>query len=547
MVDIFKNESVKTVNNSHLRGVSLQHVLIFCLWMLALFIIQPFGEFPINDDWAYTKNVYNLTENGKFVIDLWPAMNLVSQTLYGSLFTFIFGFSFTVLRLSIFLLAIIASITFYEIVLKLAKDNKWLAFYITISFCFSALFCSLSFTFMTDIFFIAFQIFAIYNWMRYAQKPSWRAYSLFILFSIIAILNRQMALVFPLLMAGLILQQEGFSIKVIIKAILPIVLGWLAHHQFHRYIEEHHISNQIQNLDNLFNHLKKTRIETHFHNGGNSLFVAGWLLFPICLLKWFHYKGLKWFDVALLIGIAGLAWLMFQQSFSTFPMPNVMGIWEVGPHLVKGYLHQRAHSGNYSFLKYSEAIIAYLGLCSTLFFLIKKSNRTDFFSNKSIAWISFLGVITIYFLFIAVNISSFDRYVLPLSLLLILAIIPKVLNTSLKSVKITLIVIPLFTFLFSVVETRDFFMFQKVRWQSAEFLHSKGVKPNKMDGGFEYNGWYKPTESYPTDSRSWWWVENDDYVITNRPLLGYEIYKTYKYQRWLPLQKEKFYILRRKY
>lgn len=544
MIEIFKTEYLKPVNRITQWSISLQHVLIFCLWMLALFLIQPFGEFPINDDWAYSKNVYNLTENGKFVIDLWPAMNLVSQTFYGSLFTFIFGFSFTVLRLSIFLLAMVASITFYEIVLKLAKDNKWVAFYITISFCFSALFCALSFTFMTDVFFVAFQIFAIYNWMRYAQKPSWQAYGLFVLFSIIAILNRQMALVFPLLMTGLIFQQEGFSIKGIIKAILPLVLGWWAHRQFHHYLAENHIPNQIQNLDNLFNYLKTTDIETHFHNGGNSLFVAGWLLFPVCLLKWLHYKGLKWLDVGLLIGIAGLIWFMFQQSFFNFPMSNVMGIWEVGPCIVKEY--EDRYLELESFLRYSEATIAYLGLGSTLFFLTKKAYRTDLFLNKPFTWISFLGVIGIYFLFIAVNISSFDRYVLPLELFLTLAIIPQTLTTKFKSVKMTLILIPLFIFLFSVTETRDFFRFQKTRWQAIEDLHSNGVKSTEMDGGFEYHGWYKPTEEYPKDERSWWWVVKDDYVVTNKVLEDYEIYKTYEYQRWLPLQKEKLYVLKRK-
>ncbi len=60
------------------------------MWIIGFFVVFPIGEFPVNDDWAYSKNVYNLVVNKQFVVDEWPAMNLISQTMYGSLFVAVY-------------------------------------------------------------------------------------------------------------------------------------------------------------------------------------------------------------------------------------------------------------------------------------------------------------------------------------------------------------------------------------------------------------------------------------------------------------------------
>jgi len=111
-------------------------LFLFFLWMLALVVINPFGEYPINDDWAYARNVYDLVVNGKFIVDPWPAMNLVSQTIYGSIFAGLFGFSFTVRRISIFVLALFSSFFLYYLGFNLSSSNLWIAFCVFIFFFF---------------------------------------------------------------------------------------------------------------------------------------------------------------------------------------------------------------------------------------------------------------------------------------------------------------------------------------------------------------------------------------------------------------------------
>ncbi len=113
-----------------IKKIKKSDYLLLLLWLLACIIINPIGEFPINDDWAYSKNVYNLAVNHTFIVDQFPAMNLISQTIYGSVVVWIFGFSFLTLRLSILLLSICASVYFKKIIFQLSNNNEWLSFYI---------------------------------------------------------------------------------------------------------------------------------------------------------------------------------------------------------------------------------------------------------------------------------------------------------------------------------------------------------------------------------------------------------------------------------
>ena len=64
--------------------------LIFIIWILALLIINPIGDFPLNDDWAYGWSVNKWLESGEFQIIDWPAMSLFSHVAWGTLCAKIF-------------------------------------------------------------------------------------------------------------------------------------------------------------------------------------------------------------------------------------------------------------------------------------------------------------------------------------------------------------------------------------------------------------------------------------------------------------------------
>ena len=101
----------------------INEIIISFLWFSAIIIINPIGEFPLNDDWAYSLNVYHLSQEGKLILSDWPAMSLIAQVLWGALVTGVFGFSFTVLRFSTLFVGLFTVILFYKILIN-ATSNK---------------------------------------------------------------------------------------------------------------------------------------------------------------------------------------------------------------------------------------------------------------------------------------------------------------------------------------------------------------------------------------------------------------------------------------
>ena len=74
--------------------------VITFIWAIAVVLVNPIGDFPLNDDWAYAQSVKSLLETGNFQLPGWAVANLLPQALWGALFCLPFGFSFTALRKS---------------------------------------------------------------------------------------------------------------------------------------------------------------------------------------------------------------------------------------------------------------------------------------------------------------------------------------------------------------------------------------------------------------------------------------------------------------
>ncbi len=111
---------------------------------------------------------------------------------------------------------------------------------------------------------------------------------------------------------------------------------------------------------------------------------------------------------------------------------------------------------------------------------------------------------------------------------------------------------------FSVGGTRDWMEMNRARFALLDRLVAEGVTPDRIDGGFEFNAWHlaKASGRAPTDAevvighessaKSWWWVIDDEYVISTRELDGYDIHAHHIYRRALPPGEATVYALRRR-
>lgn len=517
-------------------------LILLALWLLAFLIVWPTGNFPINDDWAYSKNVYNLVEKHQFVVDQFPAMNLISQTIYGSIYAWCFGFSFLVLRVSIFVLAILSSITFNRMLFRLTGGQEWFSFFLTALLFFNSLFLSLSFTFMTDIFFLSMLIFSIQQLYNYLEKGKIKHYFLFILFLLFAVLNRQHGLLISILSFVLLFGNANNKKRSLFLAIIPPLLAWLAHDKYRHYLAEYTIANGIRNTKDLINYLSKAELKNHFIHAADSLLVMGGILFPLTILMFVlfakHFKWKKDMLYLLFISciIAALTFLIWEY----YPIGNISGILEVGPKVVKvDYL-----SPLFGEIRIVNLLLSFISIVLVVFFLLK--NKLALSSvHKSLPYL-ILSIAIILFVFVSISEAYFDRYNIPMIMFVSLLLVPQEMPVIPNPIKVVFSVFIVCLFTLSVLEVRDYFRWQETRWEALRNLNSKGISANRIDGGFEYNGWNKPIDGWPDNGKSWWWVDDDEYVISTQVLKNYSVDSAYVYQKLIPYNVDTIYVLKRK-
>ena len=133
------------------------HVLLLALsYVLLIALVNPMGNFPINDDWAYARSVLSLVENGEFHLLDWGAMTLISQVLWGALWVKVFGFSFEVLRFSTIFMGFITLLGSYYLLLSMSMSKQtWVAMTGTLVLLVNPMFTVLVNSFMTDVPFLA--------------------------------------------------------------------------------------------------------------------------------------------------------------------------------------------------------------------------------------------------------------------------------------------------------------------------------------------------------------------------------------------------------
>jgi hypothetical protein len=158
-----------------------------------------------------------------------------------------------------------------------------------------------------------------------------------------------------------------------------------------------------------------------------------------------------------------------------------------------------------------------------------------------------VSLIVIYYFPLGIG-RIYDRYLLFLLPLLMMVVTMSTININKTklcagAISITLVIISLYGAL-TIGVTHDYLEWNRVRWEALHnLMQEEQISPNRIDGGFEFNGWYLyDPKKRPRDS---WWVDKDDYVVSFGPLSGYEEVKQYTFRRWLPFRKDQILILYR--
>jgi hypothetical protein len=525
---------------------------IVLLWGIAIFLVNPVGDFPLNDDWAFGRNVYNLTENGILKFTDYAAMSLLSQVLWGSLFCKIFFFSFTVLRVSTLVLSFIGTLVFFRLVRNYINDFSFvfLTVFLVVA---NPLFFSLSFTFMTDVPFLVFCLLSVWFYWRYIENEKGGAIILGSIFALIATLTRQLGIMIPVaFVLSLLVSFRANSGKVLISSILSFLFVFGGLILYSHFMKEYGVlaakySGFSQLIDAALRPGLLNKIWSRF---GIIILTLGFFLIPVVLIivvpLWKTLtKGKRWVAIV----ITAILMIPAIIMWDSFPLGNVVYDYSIGPKVLKdASLFQSTWSRLPEIVLDIIRVAALAGAAGLLFIISNlpfSSRKTDSRSLKPQKCF-LLWICIIYFFFLLTNVFFFDRYFLPLLPLTILIIVPLYSEVK-KWIMVTAFGITGIFFLFSVAGTHDYLSWNRARWTALESLKKEGITPDKTDGGYEFNGWYNTNAPNPeiTGQKSWWYVKDDEWAVSFGNLSCYKPVRVYPWFSWLNLDTDSIWLLKR--
>lgn len=529
----------------HLFNISL----IFILWLVMVLLASPYGEFPMNDDWAYCKSVYNLSEQGILKIEDLPAMSLVTQILWGAIFTKAFGFSFIILRISTLLLSITGLIATYFLVIESTR-NKRLALFATLTLLANVMFFSLSVTFMTDVPFYALAVLAMLFNFRALRTGTILPIVIAAIFSIGATLLRQPGVLIPLSFS-VVWMIQGKSARNVLFALLPLVITFAALVAYTGWMDATgRLPSTYAHASSIRENIRPAALALNvFHRGGSMVLYCGLFLLPLILL--FVPKIPKSIPQSKIIAAAVVAVVFLVpliRAWAGFPVGNIINLVSIGPITMKA-TYMKGIPLDQLLPDWAWHIVRTAGVIggAALVFYISLYILTIRIRELDGAWAGAFGFVLLYGGFLIVCNSYFDRYFLPLLPALFIIISPFMkdavsrVRTGFSAALISAMAV------FAVTGSHDYFAWNRARWKALDFLmNEKNISPHDIDGGFEFNGWYATGPmNHENTGKSWWYVDNDEWVVTLGVPSGYEEIKRFPCEGAV-FMKENIVVSRRK-
>lgn len=546
----------KFMLNSFLFLLTQKNTLLFIslIWVILVILINPYGEFPYNDDWAYARSVKTLVETRTFFISGWTSVNLLVQIGWGVLFCLPFGFSFTALRISTLVAGLFGLWATYKLIYN-STENRAIAFVGTLLLLVNPMYLGLSASFMSDVPFYTLAVWSLSYMVEGLKKDATRSIVIGLTLAVITLLIRQLAIALFVGFGIAYLVRKGIHLKSVALACMSVAIGLgtqIAYQRWLPHIMPGMVSYNVQATN--FFHLSfyKLRLLSDFtHNTFIGLMYTGLFLFPyfLFLLTKDSLSALRkhsWLWALSAAVILSLWYYYFDWGY----MPiwfNTINAYGLGPVLMRD-IYYRLYSLNFPnylhLITIGMTIGSLLGSIGILYYSARLvyglTRRSVSASWRSVCVLLFC-VIAVYFLPIGLHVV-FDRYLLPLPTLLLIPIY--LLKTHFNEKKLAhplrlplTLSMSLFALylLFSVCATHDFLAWNRVRWRALGHLMQQGIKPAQIDGGLEFNGWHLYKSNYKsTPDKSWWWVQDDTYIVGASVLPGYTLFGKYKVDTWFP-------------
>ena len=447
-------------------------------FLIAAVIVDPTGNFPLNDDWSYAKAVKRLVEVGELRFGDWAAMTQLTHIAIGAAVTSVTGFSHVALRFTT--LAIVVGFMVWMSGrggFPGASNAPLQA-----ALVFNPLFFSLSFTFMTDI------LFALLFWMSMdlliRNRTGWGMAA-----AVAATLTRQTGVGIGLswMVAGAMSGRAAHApLGAPLRLSIALIGVLIAYAVLMRHIGA--ISGNYNTLGDLLWILDHERPFARM--GGNLALLMVYLgLFALPLiplnLDRIRRDAPAWVTGLLAVGLLALTWGRFPMTHDG----NLLMGWGIGPAVVPG-----GH-GLAAPFPWLGPVLNVLGALGGAVLIVRTAAAwRDPETSEFLRW--GLVVCAGYLLFLVAGRFLFDRYLLLLLPFVLMAVATppcprsgeggagagfRILSWAMIALMAT----------YSVWATRVQHDWNRARWAEVERLIEAGVDPTEIKGGFEVEGWLK--------------------------------------------------------
>jgi hypothetical protein len=197
------NQNFLVLSTTTWRYITNQSLILPLVLLLLLtnLLVSPIGEFSLNDDWIHAKAVQRLLEEGQYRGHSYVAATLAAQVYWAALFCNIFGFSFTILRVSTLVLSVVGAWAMARCGLALGLSRN-LALVCGVLVAINPLVLNLSYSFMTDVPFLAMSILSGLFFLLALQTPSAKLIFWGNVFAVFAFFVRQFGVMLPVAFAA---------------------------------------------------------------------------------------------------------------------------------------------------------------------------------------------------------------------------------------------------------------------------------------------------------------------------------------------------------
>jgi hypothetical protein len=526
------------------------------LWIL---VVDPRGEFALNDDWAYALPVQILVERGVLRLTFFQGMPLLAQIAWGVPFCLPLGFSFTALRVSTLVLGLLGMLGVY----RLLRDRDvapLLCLLAALGLLANPVYATLANTFMTDVPFFAAFVWSAVFLLRALTRAQSGALLLGMGLAVFATLIRQIGVLLPVAFAIASLRRSGFGRHWAREALLPLVCA-AAVLPLSRALLAHSVGLPV--LYDERNVAVRTAVADLIHGDPGVLrltvdrtlqlvlYSGLWLAPSLCPLL---ARAARAHPRALLrVAVLGsaLAAALFAADYA-MPRPmfgNILLELGVGPRTLPG-----APMLPSAALRVAMTVTAALGAAALLYLLAPRLREVARGLTRGTLDLTvlFAGVALVlgFAPFALVYGPFFDRYLLALLPLLLLLLLGDGGATGRGVPRRALLAgfaCVLGGALYTAAAVHDYLAWNRARWTLAAELSREGLPGARLDAGFEHDNYFVNRDALRRDRPRSWLIDRDGapYALRFAPEPADTVLRSVPTHAWLPYAPARVVLVRR--